>query len=72
MGYDEVALGDMIEPGVTVVAQNPPELGRRAAELLFSRLEGHEGPSRQIVLETQLIPRGSGEIRPPAAKRSRS
>jgi LacI family transcriptional regulator len=35
-----------------------------AAELLFSQLDGHEGPSRHVVLPTPLIERGSGELPP--------
>ena len=31
------------------VAQDPTALGRRAAELLFSRLDGYTGPSRRVV-----------------------
>ena len=34
---------DMIEPGITVVAQDPYELGRHAAELLFSQLGDRDG-----------------------------
>jgi LacI family transcriptional regulator len=37
-------------------------LGRLAAELLFARLNGDRAPAHHIVVPTQLIPRGSGEI----------
>jgi len=37
-------------------------LGRTAAELLFARLDGLDGPSRHVVLPTTLIARGSGEL----------
>jgi hypothetical protein len=30
--------------------------------LLFSRIDGDTSPSRQVVLLTHLVPRGSGEI----------
>ena len=52
-----------LDPGLTVVAQDPRGLGRAAAELLFERLDGFDGPSRRIVLPTRLIERGSGELR---------
>ncbi|MGZ6671748.1 MAG: substrate-binding domain-containing protein, partial [Solirubrobacteraceae bacterium] len=68
VGFDDVALADVIEPGLTVVAQDAPALGRTAAELLFSRLDGFMGPSRRVVHPTTLIPRGSGEL--PAGDRS--
>jgi LacI family transcriptional regulator len=64
VGFDDVMLGDMLEPGITVVAQDPYGLGRQAAGLLFSQLDGREGGTRLMVLPTQLIPRGSGEIPP--------
>ena len=64
VGFDDVVLGDMIEPGITVVAQDPYALGRHAAELLFSQLGDRDGDSRRIVVPTELIARGSGEIPP--------
>lgn len=64
VGFDDVALADVIEPGLTVVAQDAGALGRSAAELLFSRLDGYTGPSRRVVHPTTLIPRGSGELAP--------
>jgi LacI family transcriptional regulator len=64
VGFDDIPLADVLSPGVTVVAQDPYGLGRRAAELLFSRLDGYDGPARRVVLDTTLIERGSGEIRP--------
>jgi LacI family transcriptional regulator len=62
VGFDDVVLAGQLEPGLTVVAQDLGEVGRSAAELLFSRIDGYQGPSRRIVLSTQLVARGSGEI----------
>jgi LacI family transcriptional regulator len=67
VGFDDVTLADMVEPGITVVMQDPYALGRRAAELLFSRLDGFKGESRLDVLPTELVVRGSGEIAPVGA-----
>jgi LacI family transcriptional regulator len=64
VGFDDIPLAELLQPGVTVVAQDPYAIGRRAAELLFSRLDGYHGPSRREVLPTTLITRGSGEIPP--------
>jgi LacI family transcriptional regulator len=64
VGFDDVAMADVIEPGLTVVAQDAAALGRSAAELLFSRLDGYDGPSRRVVHPTTLIARGSGELPP--------
>jgi LacI family transcriptional regulator len=62
VGFDDVPLGDVVDPGITVVRQDPYGLGRLAAEALFSRLEGADGETRVIVTPTELVPRGSGEI----------
>ena len=62
VGFDDVVLGDIVDPGISVVMQDPSALGREAATLLFSRLAGHTGPGREVVLPTRLVPRGSGEI----------
>ncbi|MDX6682574.1 MAG: LacI family transcriptional regulator [Solirubrobacteraceae bacterium] len=67
VGFDDVVLGDVVEPGLTVIAQDPLALGRAAAELLFSRLDGFDGPSRRIVLSPRLVARGSGELPAPVA-----
>ena len=64
VGFDEVPLGDLLEPGVTVVAQNPQEIGRMAAERVFARLEGDHSPAVRTIVPTRLIERGSGEIPP--------
>jgi LacI family transcriptional regulator len=62
VGFDDFELADLLE--VTVVRHDPHELGRRAAELLFARLAGDERPPQRIVLPTELVTRGSGEVRP--------
>jgi LacI family transcriptional regulator len=62
VGFDDVDLGDLLEPGITVVAQDPHAIGRQAGELLFAQLGGQRAEPRQIVVPTTLIARGSGEI----------
>ena len=64
VGFDDLEMADMLDPGITVVAQDPYRMGMEAAELLFARLDGNHGPSQQRLISTRLIPRGSGEIRP--------
>ncbi|MET8143896.1 LacI family DNA-binding transcriptional regulator [Sphaerisporangium sp. NPDC005288] len=66
VGFDDFELADLLDPAITVVAQDPIGLGRTAAELLFRRLAGENGPVEHIQLPTHLIPRGSGELPPPA------
>jgi LacI family transcriptional regulator len=65
VSFDDVELGEVVDPGITVVQQDPYAHGRRAGELLFARLDGHDGPTEHAVLPTTLIARGSGELPPP-------
>ena len=67
VGFDDLPLAEFLDPGLTVVAQNPRGLGQAAAERLFSRLDGNDRPFEQLILPTTLIARGSGEIAPPEA-----
>jgi LacI family transcriptional regulator len=62
VGFDDVELAGVVDPGVSVVAQDPVALGHHAAELLLSRLDGHDGTVRKVVVPTKLIERGSGEL----------
>jgi LacI family transcriptional regulator len=64
IGFDDIALADLLQPGITVITQNPREIGRLAAERVFARLDGDEQPERTYVVPTHLIIRGSGEIPP--------
>ncbi len=64
VGFDDFVLADMLEPAITVVAQNPARIGALAAERVFARLDGDQAPDQTHVVPTQLIVRGSGEIRP--------
>jgi LacI family transcriptional regulator len=57
VGFDDFALADVLEPPVDVVAQDPVELGRQAATLLFERLADRHRAPRQIVLPTHLVTR---------------
>ena len=48
VGFDDLTLADAVEPGLTVVAQDANGIGRAAAELLFARLDGENGPARTV------------------------
>lgn len=63
VGFDDILLADLLDPGITVIAQDPAAMGTAAAELLFRRLDGDRSPSVHQVIPTRLIERGSGEIR---------
>lgn len=64
VGFDDIPLADLLEPGITVLAQDPYQIGRTAAELALSRLAGNRPDTRTVVVPSQLVLRGSGEIRP--------
>jgi LacI family transcriptional regulator len=64
VGFDDFLVADILDPGVTVVAQNPQRIGELAAERFFARLDGDVSTEQSIVVPTTLIVRGSGEIRP--------
>jgi LacI family transcriptional regulator len=66
IGFDDFPLADMLRPGVSVVSQDPAEIGLMAARLLLGRINGGDHrPARHAVVPTGYIARGSGEI-PPA------
>ena len=67
VGFDDFELSDVLDPGITVIAQDPAAMGQLAAELLLRRVSGDERPTQHIRLETRLIARGSGEIAGPFA-----
>jgi LacI family transcriptional regulator len=64
LGFDDILLADLLQPGITVIAQNPAAIGRAAAEILFRRLDGDRSPSEHRIIPTRMIVRGSGEIAP--------
>jgi LacI family transcriptional regulator len=63
-GFDDIMLGDLLDPGITVVAQNPQRIGELAAERALARMQGEDLPPETIIVPTTLIPRGSGEAPP--------
>ncbi|MGA1588360.1 MAG: substrate-binding domain-containing protein, partial [Ilumatobacteraceae bacterium] len=57
VGFDDFELADLLQPGVTVVAQDARRIGALAAELA---LDPHA--SGVHLVPTRLIARGSGEL----------
>lgn len=62
IAFDDFELAAVLDPPVTVVSHDPAELGRQAANLLFRRLDGDASPTHRIIVATQLVARGSGEL----------
>jgi LacI family transcriptional regulator len=62
VGFDDFPLADVLEPALTVVRQDVVRIGATVGELLFRRLDGDTGPPRHVLIDPQLVVRGSGEI----------
>lgn len=65
VSFDDFPMADSLVPAVTVLDHDPEVIGRAAAERLFARLEDLEAPAETVVVPVALVPRGSGELRPP-------
>ena len=64
VGFDDFTLADMMDPGITVIAQHPERIGKLAAERLLARIDGDSSPARTYIVPSELIQRGSGELPP--------
>lgn len=64
VGFDDFTLADMMDPGITVIAQHPERIGKLAAERLLARIDGDDRAPQTYVVPTELIQRGSGELPP--------
>jgi len=64
VGFDDFLLADILQPAVTVVAQDPAAIGATACRMLFQRMDGDSSPPQTQTIPTRLIARGSGEILP--------
>ena len=76
IGFDDIPLADLLQPAVTVIAQDPAAIGAKACEILLRRMDGDPSPAQTHMIATRLIARGSGEIPPaipaaPGAPRAR-
>jgi LacI family transcriptional regulator len=59
VGFDNLEMVDLLQPALTTVQQPVYRIGATAAELLIERISGASKAPREIVLETELIRRGS-------------
>jgi LacI family transcriptional regulator len=60
VGFDDFELADLL--GLTVVRTDSYRVGQLAAELAFGRIDGDDRAPRRIVVPSELVTRGSGEI----------
>ncbi|MEU7028079.1 LacI family DNA-binding transcriptional regulator [Streptomyces sp. NPDC046275] len=59
--FDDLPLADLLEPALTVVAQDPATIGETAARLALARLDGDRTRARTVMVPTRLLLRGSSE-----------
>ncbi|MGR6916612.1 LacI family DNA-binding transcriptional regulator [[Actinomadura] parvosata] len=62
VGFDDFALAEVFNPGVTVVRYDTARLARAAVDLLLNPSPA----ARRIKVPVELVPRGSGELPPPS------
>ena len=71
--FDEVVLGDVTNPPLTVVTQPSEEIGTEAARILLRRIRGEESlPPQLIVHDPKLVIRASARAMPRGAGSRRS
>lgn len=64
VGFDDFELAAALSLPVTVVSYDLEDVGRRAARLLFDRLDGNRDAPRSLSVATRIVERGSGEVSP--------
>jgi LacI family transcriptional regulator len=62
VAFSDFDAARIADPMITVVHNDPVELGRRAAELALGRLAGYSGPPRMVRLDTPLLLRESHRL----------
>ncbi|MFF9512257.1 LacI family DNA-binding transcriptional regulator [Streptomyces sp. NPDC014724] len=62
VAFDEVPLADLLQPALTVVAQETTTIGQTAVELLRARIADPNRPVQTVVVPVSLKARGSGEV----------
>jgi len=60
-GFDNETWMELVGPGITVIEQPVPDIGRTAMDLLFERLRVPDMASRKVVLGGRLVVRGSSQ-----------
>lgn len=59
VGFDNVKLSAIYDPGITTIAQPMFEMGSKAMELLLEQINGDETSKKQYVLQNELVIRES-------------
>ncbi|MGH2428756.1 MAG: substrate-binding domain-containing protein, partial [Candidatus Limnocylindria bacterium] len=59
VAFDDLPIGDLLDPPLTVVQQPTHQIGAKAAELLLRRIGDPAASSREVLLSARLVMRGS-------------
>ena len=59
MGYDGIQLGEYLDPPLTTIYHSAEEMGRVAMELLLKIMTGENIENKHILIEPELLIRGS-------------
>ena len=59
VGFDDITEAGLVQPALTTVSVAAKEIGRKAGELLFSRIQGNDEPPKRIILPPTLVVRES-------------
>ena len=70
VAFDDAPWAPLLKPALTAVSQPSYDIGQEAARLLLDRIQGYDGPAREVVLKPTLHVRGS--TRAVTARRSSS
>ncbi len=63
VAFDETTWSSLVQPAITLIAQPTYEIGKTAAELLIQRISDPGRPTRKVILNGQLLVRGSSAPR---------
>ncbi|WP_034949330.1 LacI family DNA-binding transcriptional regulator [Erwinia oleae] len=59
VGFDDITEASLVQPGLTTISVAAKEIGRKAGELLYSRIQGNDEPPKRIILPPALVVRES-------------
>ncbi|MCI2047675.1 MAG: LacI family transcriptional regulator [Faecalibacterium sp.] len=57
--FDDTPITEYAEPSITSISVDTFELGKQAAQILISQIEGEQGSLHQVLLSTQVLERAS-------------
>lgn len=64
VSFGDFDLADSVLPAVTVISQDPRRIAEAATDRVLARMAGQPLPPADLILDVELIIRGSGELRP--------